>query len=101
MALPFGLTLSLCLRGWIGALVLAAARLSGDTSRAIYTRDAAPRILYVEVLRAEVHRFVRAAGGNARQLARAANAETYADGTAYAATGVGANWAGARRILIR
>ena len=75
LALPLRLALSLYLRGRPGALVLAAARLSGHSAGKVHGRRSAPRVLHEETLRAALHGFLRAADGHARQLARAADAE--------------------------
>ena len=79
LAVPFGFAVFVYLRGWAGALVFAAARVSGNSAGAIYAGDAAPGILDEEVLRAAVHGFVRAAGGDSGQLARSAEFEADAD----------------------
>src|SRR6266566_571851 len=63
--LPFGRALPLYLRGWIGALVLAAARLSGYSADAVQARRFSPRIQHCQTLRASLYRLVLAAGGDA------------------------------------
>ena len=75
LALPLRLALSLHLRGRAGALVLAAARLSGHSAGKIHGRGSAPRIFHEKTLRAALHGFLRAADRRGGQLARAANAE--------------------------
>ncbi len=60
MAMPLGLAIFVHLRGWIGALVLAAARASGNAARGIHARRCEARVLHKETVRAAVHRFVRA-----------------------------------------
>ena len=62
LAMPVGLAVFVYLRGRAGALVLAATRVSGDSAGAVHDGNAAAGILRREVLRAEVHRFLRAAG---------------------------------------
>jgi uncharacterized Fe-S cluster-containing radical SAM superfamily enzyme len=91
LALPFGSSVFVHLRGRAGALVLAAARLSGDSASAVYGSDAPSRILHGEKLRADVYRLVRAAGGDYRQLARPANAKAKAHGASFAAAGASPN----------
>ena len=99
MALPVGLAVFVYLRGWLGALVLAAARVSGDSAGGLYAGDAAPGVLDGKVLRAEVHGFLRATGGHTGQLARPAEPQAYADGAASGGTPVGADWFDPQRFL--
>ncbi len=75
LALPLRLALSLHLRGWARALVLAAARLSRHSAGKIYGRRSAPRIFHEKTLRAAMHGFLRAADRRGGQLARPADAE--------------------------
>src|SRR6202011_915251 len=76
LALPLRLALSLYLRGWPGALVFAAAWLSGYSADAVHAGNAPPRIFHGQILRTALHRFLRAAGGDSGQLARSANPQT-------------------------
>src|SRR5215469_5973062 len=99
--MPVGRALSVCLRGWAGALVFAAARVSGDTARTVHAGNAAPPVLHGKVLRAALHGFLRTASRHAGQLARAADAEASAGDAARSAAGTGANRSRARRFLIR
>src|SRR4029077_15244918 len=82
-----------------GALVLAAAGVSGDSAGGLHAGDAAPGIFHGEVLRGAVHGFVRAAGGHPGQLARAAEFEADADDSAGTATPIGANRVHTERFL--
>ena len=66
MALPLGFAVFVYLRGWIGALVLAAARVSGDSVGAVYAGDEASGVFDGEILRAAMHGVLCAAGGNFR-----------------------------------
>src|SRR5271166_6055060 len=61
------------LRGWIGALVLAAERVSGSAAGEVHRRDAAPGVFDAQGMRAAVHGELRTAGGDTGQLARAAD----------------------------
>ena len=73
LALPRRQPLPLRLRGRPGALLLAAARLSGHPAREIFPRHPRARVPHAEVLRAALHGLLRPAGRHARQLARPAN----------------------------
>jgi len=64
LEVPLGIAIPLHLRGRAGALVLAAARVSRDSAGAVHAGDAPPGVLDQEVLRAAMHGFVRAAGGD-------------------------------------
>jgi MoaA/NifB/PqqE/SkfB family radical SAM enzyme len=64
LAMPVGIEIFIYLRARLGALVFATARLSRNSAGAIYAGDAAPRIFHGEILRAAMHRFLRAAGGH-------------------------------------
>ena len=101
--MPVGLAVFVRLRGWIGALVLATAGVSRDTAGGIYDGDAAPGIPYGEILRAKVYGVVRTAGGDAGQLAGAAESEASADGArgTRGKPGAGADWTGRWRCLGR
>src|SRR5580698_7160553 len=72
MAVPCGLALFVHLRRRAGPLLLAAARVSGDSAGRLHGRAAATRILDEEGLRAAMHGFVRASDFGGRSLARAA-----------------------------
>src|SRR6266481_7603467 len=99
LALPLRLALSLYLRGRPGALVLAAAGISGHSADAVHTRNAPPRIFHGEILRGALHRFLRAASGNSGQLAGSANPQAEGHGAASGARAIGANRLGAQRQL--
>ena len=62
------------LRGRAGALLLAAARLSGSSARAIHGCRYPPRIPHREVLRAALHGVVRASGFGGRWVEGSAKA---------------------------
>jgi hypothetical protein len=81
--------LSLHLRGWVGALLLAAAWLSGHFFGKIHACRHSPRVLYRKVLRPALHGIVRASGIGRGRVARAA--------TAYASIGR-EQWTGTHRI---
>src|SRR5262249_34201734 len=102
LAMPIGLAVFVCLRRWAGSLVLAAARVSRDSSGSIHDGDAASGVLRREILCAEVHGVLRPASGNAGQLARQADVKAEADvpsaGSRDATTG--ADWrAGPKQFL--
>src|SRR5262249_54035300 len=96
LAMPLRLALFVRLRRWPGALVLAAAGLSGDSAARIYGRDAPTRVPDEKVLCAEVHGFVRAAGRDTGQLAGSAEPEAVIEAPQTRACGfaraVGAGW---------
>src|SRR5437016_14370962 len=94
--MPVWRAVSVYLRGWTGALVFAAAQVSGDTARTVHAGNAAPPVPHGKVLRPAVHGFLRTAGRHAGQLARAANAEARARDAARTPAGAGANRSGAR-----
>src|ERR1700681_1918229 len=71
--MPRWLAISLHLRGWSGALLLAAARLPGHSACGIHRRAAPPRIPYEEGLRAALHDLLRPPDLSRRFLARPAN----------------------------
>src|ERR1700722_10206121 len=72
MAVPCGFPLFVHLRRRAGPLLLAAARVSGDSAGGLHGRAATARILDEEGLRAAMHGFVRASDFGGRSLARAA-----------------------------
>src|SRR5439155_7030967 len=101
LAVPFRLAVSVYLRGWSGALVLATARISGDSVVAIHAGNAAPGVFHEEVSLAAMHRFVRATDRNAGELPASTKPEPYADdATGNPARRAGADRTRARRLLI-
>ena len=68
-----GRALSLCLRGRARPLLLAAARASGDSSRAIHAEGHPAGVHDREGLRSLLHDLLRASGLDHRPLARPAN----------------------------
>src|SRR5579862_2096545 len=69
VALPRRRTLSLHLRGWPGALLLAAARLSWHPAGEVHRRRYSPRISVGEGLRPQLHRLLRPSGVRIRLVA--------------------------------
>ena len=73
VALPRRSALSLHLRRRLGALLLAAARLSGNTAGAVFHRRHPPRVPHRQELCSTLHRIVRPSGVLHGPLARPAN----------------------------
>ena len=80
LALPRGLALPLHLRGRAGALLLAAARLSGRSDGRVHDGGREAGVSDGEELRAELHHRLRAPDQPHRPLARAADADGFAGG---------------------
>ena len=75
LELPRRIALHVYLRGRAGALLLAAARLSGQAAGPVHAQDHPPRISHRKALRAVLHRELRALRLVLRLLARQADAE--------------------------
>ena len=73
VALPRGLALPVHLRGRPGALLLAAARLSGHPARRIHGRATPARIPHEERLRSPLHGLLRSPDFRGGRVARSAN----------------------------
>ena len=72
VALPGRRALSIYLREWPGALLLATARISRDSAGEVHRRRHSPRVRDREILRSALHRLLRASGIDLRFLARSA-----------------------------
>ena len=97
-ALPVRFKVSVHLRGWAGALVLAAARLSSYSAFEIHAGNAPAGIFDRQILRSALHGILRAADRDIGQLARSAEFETDAD---VAPGGPGADWEVKIRMVVK
>src|ERR1700685_4620 len=70
--MPRRCEISLYLRRRAGALLLAAARVSGRAAGQLFSRRHSPRISYGKRMRAQLHGFVRASGCGSGFMACAA-----------------------------
>src|SRR5258707_6651121 len=78
--MPRRIALFVYLRRRTGALVFAAARLSGNTAGELHGGNAPPRISDAQGMCATVHGKLRAASRNPGQLALAANSAAHGNG---------------------
>ena len=99
LALPVGFAVFVRMRRRAGALVLATAWVSGNSTGGIHDGNAAPGVLYGEVLRAEMYGLLCAASGDAGQLAWQTDAETDAHGAASCGVSASPDWFRPQRIV--